>query len=47
MTDVENVPLIFHSFTWREFVQKDCHARNLTRQDAMDPSRWKKLIKSG
>ena len=28
-------------------VQKDCHAHNLNRVDAMDRSRWKKLIKIG
>jgi len=33
--------------TWREVVQKDCQARNLNREDAMDNSRWKKLIKIG
>ena len=33
--------------TWREVVQKDCQARNLNREDAMDRSRWKKLIKIG
>ena len=26
-----------------QFVQKDCQARNSNREDAMDPSRWKKL----
>jgi len=31
--------------TWREVVQKDCQAHNLNREDAMDHSRWKKLIK--
>jgi len=31
----------------REFVQKDCKARNLHREDAMDRGRWKKLIKIG
>jgi len=31
--------------TWREVVQKDCQARNLNREDAMDRGRWKKLIK--
>ena len=31
--------------TWREVVQKDCQARNLNREDAMDRSRWKNLIK--
>jgi len=33
--------------TWREVVQKDCQARSLNRQDDMDCSRWKKLIKIG
>jgi len=32
-------------FTWREVVQKDCQARNLNREDAMDRGRWKKLMK--
>jgi len=32
---------------WTEIVQKDCQARNLNREDAMDRSRWKKLIKIG
>jgi len=31
--------------TWTEVVQKDCQARNLNREDAMDRDRWKKLIK--
>jgi len=31
--------------TWTEVVQKDCQACNLNREDAMDRSRWKKLIK--
>jgi len=33
--------------TWREIVQKDCQARKLNRQEAMDRSRWTKLIKDG
>jgi len=33
--------------TWTEVVQKDCHAHKLNREDAMDRSRWKKLIKVG
>jgi len=33
--------------TWREVVQKDCQARNLNREDAVDHGRWKKLIKIG
>jgi len=33
--------------TWREVVQKDCPVRNLNREDAIDRSRWKKLIKTG
>jgi len=28
-------------------VQKGCQARNLNREDAMERSRWKKLIKIG
>jgi len=33
--------------TWREVVQKDCQARKWNREDAMDQSRLKKLIKVG
>ena len=33
--------------TWREVVHKDCQARNLNREDAMNRGRWKKLIKIG
>jgi len=33
--------------TWREVVQKDCQEHNLNREDAVDRSRWKKLIKIG
>jgi len=33
--------------TWKEVVQKDCQARNLNKEDAMDHCRWKKPIKSG
>jgi len=33
--------------TWREVVRKYCQAHNLTREDAMDCNRWKKLIKIG
>jgi len=33
--------------TWREVVPKDCQARNLNREDAMDHGKWKKLIKTG
>jgi len=32
---------------WREIVQKDFQARNMNREDAVDCSRWKKLIKIG
>jgi len=32
---------------WREVVQKDCQACKLNREDAMDRSRWKKLINEG
>ena len=33
--------------TWREVVQKDCEAHKLNREDDMDHSRWRKLIKDG
>jgi len=33
--------------TWKEVVQKDCQACNLNKEDAMDRSRWRKLIKTG
>jgi len=33
--------------TWGEVAHKDCQACNLNRDDAMDHSRWKKLIKIG
>jgi len=33
--------------TWREVVQKDCQGCNLNREDALDCSRWKKLIEIG
>jgi len=31
--------------TWREVVEKDCQARKLNKEDAMDSSKWRKLIK--
>jgi len=31
--------------TWREVVEKDCQARKLNKKDAMDCSKWRKLIK--
>ena len=30
--------------TWREIVEKDCRARGLNTEDAMDRSRWRKQI---
>ena len=33
--------------TWKEVVQKDCQARSLNKDDAMDHGRWKKMIKIG
>ena len=30
--------------TWREIVEKDCRARGVNREDAMDRSRWRKQI---
>jgi len=31
--------------TWREAVEKDCQVRKLNKEDAMDHSRWRKLLK--
>jgi len=31
--------------TWREVVKKDCQACKLNTEDAMDRSKWRKLIK--
>ena len=31
--------------TWREIVERDCQARGLNREDAMDRSRWMKQIR--
>jgi len=32
--------------TWREIVEKDCQARKLNREDAMDCNRWRKQIRN-
>jgi len=31
----------------KRLCKKDCQARNLNKEDAMDRGRWKKLIKTG
>ena len=31
--------------TWRQVVKEDCQARKLNTEDAMDRSKWRKLIK--
>jgi len=31
--------------TWTEVVKKNCQARKLNKEDAMDHSKWRKLIK--
>jgi len=31
--------------SWREVVEKDCQACKLNKEDAMNHSRWRKLIK--
>jgi len=31
--------------TWTEVVEKECQARKLNKEDAMDPSKRRKLIK--
>jgi len=30
---------------WRKAVEKNCQARKLNTEDAMDSSKWRKLIK--
>ena len=46
MTSVKwSVPRGRPKMTWREAVQKDCQARKLNREDAMDHSRWRKQMK--
>ena len=31
--------------TWKEVVREDCQARKLNKEDAMDPCKWRKMIK--
>jgi len=31
--------------TWGEVVEKDCQARKLNKEDAMDRCKWRKTIK--
>jgi len=31
--------------TWKEIVEKDCHAHKLNTEDSMDRNRWRKLIR--
>jgi len=31
--------------TWKEVVREDCQARKLIKEDAMDRSKWRKMIK--
>ena len=31
--------------TWREVVEKDCQAHKFNKEDSIDHSRWRKLIK--
>ena len=31
--------------SWREIVEKDCKARGLNREDAMDCNRWRRQIR--
>jgi len=31
--------------TWREVVEKECQERKMNKEDAVDRSRWRKLIK--
>jgi len=32
-------------WTWTEVVKEDCQARKLNTEDAVDHSKWRKLIK--
>jgi len=32
--------------TWKEVVEKNCQACKLNKEDAVDCSRWRKLIKN-
>jgi len=36
-----------HQRTWTEVVQKEHQAHKLNREEAMDRSRWRKLVKDG
>ena len=31
--------------TWREVVERNCQARKLNKEDAMDRSKWRKLVR--
>jgi len=31
--------------TWTEVAEKDCQARKLNKEDSVDHSRWRKLMK--
>ena len=31
--------------TWKEVVREDCQAHKLNKEDAMDRSKWRKVIK--
>jgi len=44
---VQLVFIQYEAVLCKEVVQKECQARNLNREDAMDLGRWKKLIKIG
>jgi len=33
------------AWTWREVVEKDSQAHKLNKEDAVDRSRWRKMIK--
>jgi len=38
-------PSVIRKRTWIEVVHKDCQACKLNREDAMDRSKWRKLVK--
>jgi len=41
----KHLSVYFSKKTWRKIVKKDCKARKLNREDAMDRNGWKKQIR--
>ena len=47
MEVIGNTPRGRPKMTWREVVRKDCQALKLNKEDVIDRSRWRKVIKDG